>query len=121
MRTVDVLLRGFNDCEHAQFRSWRGVVLQACAQYMVYHREDVVLFAVDPSFTYLAGPYVALVRRRVHICKHPLTKSEMRTVNDFLVGIGCVNRFKLVGTRIGVAGERKIEPIYPISWITYLG
>lgn len=45
----------------------------------------------------------------------------MRIVNDFLVGIGCVNRFKLVDTRIEVAGERKIEPIYPISWITYLG
>lgn len=119
MRTVDVLLRGFNDCEHAQFRSWHGVMNRACAQYMIYHGERIILYVRDPKFAYRTHPGPVFVRPYIHVCE--VSRSEVRVMNDFLKGIGCVNKFKLVGERIEIAVERKIEPKYPISWITYLG
>ena len=118
MRTVDVLLRGFNDCEHAQFRSWHGVMNRACAQYMVYHGERLILCVRDPKFAYHTHRGPVFVRPYIHFCEYSLTESEIRIINAFLSGIGCVNRFKLVGKQIDIVGERKIEPKYPIAWIT---
>lgn len=121
MWTVDVLLRGFNDCEHTQFRSWHGVMNRACAQYMIYHGERLILYVRDPKFVQADGPDPIFVRPYIHFCKYPMTQFELRVVNAFLSGIGCVNKFTCRGHRIEIVGERKIEPIYPISWITYLG
>lgn len=112
MRTVDVLLRGFNDCEHAQFRSWHGVMNRACAQYMIYHGERLILYVRDPRF--------GNVKPYVHFCGYPLKQSEIRVINYFLNGIGCVNKFKISRKRIDVVGERKLEPKYFISWISEL-
>lgn len=114
MRTVDVLLRGFNDCEHAQFRSWHGVMNRACAQYMVYHGERLILHVRDPKFAYRTHPGPVFARPHIRVCE--VSRSEVRVMNDFLKGIGCVNKFKLVGKRMEVVGERKIEPKYSISW-----
>lgn len=116
MRTVDVLLRGFNDCEHAQFRSWHGVMNRARAQYMVYHGDRLILCVRDPKFAYHTHPGPVFVRPYIHVCE--VSRSEVRVMNDFLEGIGCVNKFKLVGKRMEVVGERKIEPKYPISWLS---
>lgn len=119
MRTVDVLLRGFNDCEHAQFRSWHGVMNRACAQYMIYHGERLILYVRDPKFAYHTHPGPAFVKPYIHFCEI-VSPSEIRVINGFLKGIGCVNKFKVTGNGMDIVGERKIEPIYPISWISKL-
>lgn len=119
MWTVDVLLRGFNDCEHTQFRSWHGVMNRACAQYMVYHEDHLLFYVRDPRFAYHTHPGPTFVKPYIHFCEI-VSPSEMRVINEFLNGIGCVNKFKVTGNGMDIVGERKIEPKYLISWISKL-
>lgn len=109
MRTVDVLLRGFAECKHVQFRSWYGSMDRKGAKYIIFHGSKPVLYVRDPRF--------GNVKPYIHFCTCLESISELRLVNAFLSGIGCVSRFRLSGKRMEIRGKRKIEPKYLISWI----
>lgn len=102
------MLRGFNRAENVQFRRYIGLVNTAQSRFEVYHNGELLLYVRDPKFG-LCKPYV-------HVCRRTFTRSMVAFINEFLGGIGCVNKATFLGGKLSVAGERKIEPRYCITW-----
>ena len=101
------MLRGFYRFEHVQFRCYVGIANIAQSRFEVYHRGELLLYVRDPKFG-ICKPYV-------HICSRRFTRSTVEFINEFLGGIGCVNKFTVIGGKLSNAGERKIEPKYCIT------
>lgn len=112
MRASEVMLRGFNRAEYVQFRRYVGLVNTAQSRFAVYHNGELLLYVCDPKFG-RCKPYV-------HICSRRFTRPVVEFINEFLGGIGCVNKFTVVGGKLSNMGERKIEPRYCITWPTTL-
>jgi hypothetical protein len=112
MWASEVMLRGFDRVEDVQFRRYVGLVNTAQSRFEVYHNGELLLYVRDPKFG-RCKPYV-------HICRRRFTRSVVEFINEFLGGIGCVNKFTVIGSKLGAAGERKIEPKYCITWPTNL-
>lgn len=102
------MLRGFDRFEHVQFRRYLGLANIAQSRFEVYHRGELLLYVHDPKF--------GICRPHVYICRRRFTRSMVEFINEFLGGIGCVNKFTVVGGELSNAGERKIEPKYCITW-----
>lgn len=106
------MLRGFDRAEHVQFRRYIGLTNIAQSRFEVYHNGELLLYVRDPKFG-ICRPYV-------HICSRRFTRPVVEFINEFLGGIGCVNKFTVIGGKLSAAGERKIEPKYCITWPTKL-
>lgn len=106
------MLRGFDREEHVQFRRYIGLTNIAQSRFEVYHNGELLLYVRDPKFG-ICRPYV-------YICRRTFTRSVIEFINEFLGGIGCVNKFTVIGGRLSAAGERKIEPKYFVAWPTNL-
>lgn len=106
------MLRGFNRGEHVQFRRYVGLTNIAQSRFEVYHNGELLLYVRDPKFG-RCNPYV-------HICRRRFTRSVVEFINEFLGGIGCVNKFTVIDGKLSNTGERKIEPKYCITWPTNL-
>ena len=112
MWASEVMLRGFDSAEHVQFRCYVGLVNTAQSRFEVYHNGELLLYVRDPKFG-RCNPYV-------HICRIRFTRSMVEFINEFLGGIGCVNKFTVIAGKLSNAGERKIEPKYCITRPTNL-
>lgn len=106
------MLRGFDRFEYVQFRRYLGIANIAQSRFEVHHRGELLLYVRDPKFG-RCKPYV-------YICSRRFTRSVVEFINEFLGGIGCVNKFTVIGGKLSAAGERKIEPKYCITWPTTL-
>lgn len=112
MRTSEVMLRGFDRAEHVQFRRYVGLTNIAQSRFAVYHNRELLLYVRDPKFG-RCNPYA-------YICRRRFTRSVVEFINEFLGGIGCVNKFAVIDGKLSAAGKRKIEPKYCIMWPTNL-
>lgn len=106
------MLRGFSHAEYVQFRRYLGIANIAQSRFEVYHNGELLLYVRDPKFG-ICKPYV-------HICRRRFTRSVVEFINEFLGGIGCVNKFTVIRGKLSAAGERKIESRYCITWPTTL-
>lgn len=106
------MLRGFNRAEHVHFGRYVGLTNIAQSRFEVYHNGELLLYVRDPKFG-LCKPFV-------YICRGRFARSVVEFINEFLGGIGCVNKFTVIGGKLSAAGERKIEPRYCITWPTNL-
>lgn len=112
MRASEVMLRGFDRAEYVWSGRYIGVVNTEHSRFAVYHNRELLLYVRDPKFG-RCKPYV-------HICRRRFTRSVVEFINEFLGGIGCVNKFTVIRGKLSAAGERKIEPRYCITWPTDL-
>ena len=106
------MLRGFDREEYVRFGRYTGLVNTQQSRFAVYHNKKLLLYVCDPKFG-RCNPYV-------HICRRRFTRSTVAFINEFLGGVGCVNKFTVIGGKLSAAGKRKIEPKYCITWPTDL-